>query len=79
MAQTAIEYLIEQMENGNFESWHTKNKWNTSYHAREKTLEIAKAMEKEQIKEAYWNGTSDMEKADALLMAEDYFNEYYKK
>jgi hypothetical protein len=39
----------------------------------------AKAMEKEQIKEAYWNGTTDMEKEDALLMGEDYFNEYYKK
>jgi hypothetical protein len=39
----------------------------------------AKAMEKEQIKNAYWNGTTDMEKEDALLMAEDYFNEYYKK
>ena len=42
-------------------------------------FEQAKAMEKEQIKNAYWNGTTDMEKADALLMAEDYFNEYYKK
>jgi uncharacterized protein YgiM (DUF1202 family) len=39
----------------------------------------AKSMEKEQIKDAYWNGTTDMEKEDALLMAEDYFNEYYKK
>jgi hypothetical protein len=76
---TAVEWLIEQMKNGNFESWHTKNKWNISYHAQEKTLEIAKAMEKEQIKNAYWNGTTDMEKEDALLMAEDYFNEYYKK
>ena len=39
----------------------------------------AKAMEKEQIKNAYCNGTTDMEKEDALLMAEDYFNEYYNK
>jgi hypothetical protein len=39
----------------------------------------AKAIEKEQIKNAYWNGTTDMEKEDALLMGEDYFNEYYKK
>ena len=45
MAQTAVEYLIEQMKNGNFESWHTKNKWNISYHAQEKTLEIAKAVD----------------------------------
>jgi hypothetical protein len=37
----------------------------------------AKKMEKEQIKDAYWNGTTDMEKEDAYIMAEDYFNEYY--
>jgi hypothetical protein len=42
-------------------------------------FEQAKEMEKEQIKEAYWNGTTDMEKEDALLMAEDFYNEYYKK
>jgi hypothetical protein len=39
----------------------------------------AKAMEKEQIKNAYWNGTTDMEKADALFMAEQFYNEYYGK
>jgi hypothetical protein len=44
----------------------------------EKIKEQAKAMEKEQIIDAYWNGTTDMEKDDALLMGEDYFNEYYK-
>ena len=49
--QTAVEWLIEQMKNGNFESWHTKNKWNTSYHAQENTLEIAKQMEKEQLEQ----------------------------
>jgi hypothetical protein len=54
------------------------------YHHRQGYLsqeDIAesKAMEKEQIKDAYWNGTTDMEKEDALLMGEDYFNEYYKK
>jgi hypothetical protein len=45
----------------------------------DKIFQKAKAMEKEQIKNAYWNGTTDMEKEDALLMAEDYFNEYYGK
>ena len=76
--QTAVEWLIEQMKNGNFESWHTKNKWNTSYHAQEKTLEIAKAMEKEQIKDAYWNGTMHISKEEALSDAEKFYNEYYK-
>jgi hypothetical protein len=45
----------------------------------EKSFEMAKAMEKEKIKNAYWNGTTDMEKEDAFVMAEDYFNEYYGK
>jgi hypothetical protein len=62
---TAVEWLIEQMKNGSFESWHTKNKWNISYHAQEKTLEIAKAMEKEQIIKAFTKGE---------LIAEDYFD-----
>jgi hypothetical protein len=34
--------------------------------------------EKEQIKDAYWNGTVDMEKKDALADAEKFYNEYYK-
>lgn len=40
-------------------------------------IEKAKAMEKEQIMNAYWNGTTDIEKPDALLMAEKFYNEYY--
>ena len=39
----------------------------------------AKAMEKEQIIDAYWNGTTDMEKSDALIDAEKFYNEYYGK
>jgi hypothetical protein len=41
-------------------------------------FEQAKEMEKEQIKDAYWNGTTDMEKQDALYDAEKFYNEYYK-
>jgi hypothetical protein len=41
--------------------------------------EQAKAMEKEQIKNAYWNGTTDIEKQDALIDAEKFYNEYYGK
>jgi hypothetical protein len=68
---TAVEWFNQQLvdrQNGKGDS----RSWN-------EILQQAKAMEKEQIKEAYWNGTTDMEKEDALLMAEDYFNEYYKK
>jgi hypothetical protein len=34
---------------------------------------------KEQIKDAYWNGTTDTEKQDALIEAEHFYNEYYYK
>jgi hypothetical protein len=64
--QTAVEWLIEQCPR--IETIVAYN-----------ILQQAKAMEKEQIKNAYWNGTTDMEKEDALLMAEHYFNEYYNK
>ena len=64
--QTAVEWLIEKQMDAGIgipKAWR----------------EQAKAMEKEQIKNAYWNGTTDMDKEDALIMAEDYFNEYYNK
>jgi len=84
---TAVEWLIEQMKNGSFESWHTKNKWNISYHAQEKTLEIAKAMEKEQIVNADLNATIRTAKgfnADVYVrrvkeLAEQYYNQTYNK
>jgi hypothetical protein len=37
----------------------------------------AKALEKEQIKDAYWNGTIDTSKEQALIEAEDFYNSYY--
>lgn len=42
-------------------------------------VEQAKEMEKEQLKDAYWNGTLDMEKEDAMSEAEDFYNAYYSK
>tara|TARA_R110000868_G_scaffold199212_1_gene445801 strand:- start:4794 stop:5006 length:213 start_codon:yes stop_codon:yes gene_type:complete len=33
--------------------------------------------EKEQLKDAYWNGTIDISKEDALTEAEDFYNSYY--
>lgn len=34
---------------------------------------------KEQIKDAYWNGTIDITKEEALSEAEKFYNEYYNK
>jgi hypothetical protein len=71
--QTAVEWLWNEIDNLiPYQDINKAQQFNG-------LLEQAKAMEKEQIKNAYWNGTTDMEKEDALLMAEDYFNEYYNK
>jgi hypothetical protein len=77
--------MAQQTESVTNSHTFTAIEWLTlRYHHRQGYLSQddiaeAKAMEKEQIKNAYWNGTTDMEKEDALLMGEDYFNEYYKK
>ena len=65
--QTAVEWLIEGIHK-NMGVW-------IPTHIQEQ----AKAMEKEQIKNAYWNGTTDIEKQDALIDAEKFYNEYYGK
>ena len=43
-----------------------------------KLKDQAKEIEKEQIIEAYWNGTIDLEKNEALKIAEQYYNETFK-
>jgi hypothetical protein len=65
--QTAVEWLIEGIHK-NMGVW-------IPTHIQEQ----AKAMEREQIKDAYWNGTTDMEKHNALIEAEQFYNEYYGK
>lgn len=62
--QTAITLLIEQLRiSGNIHG----------------VMEAQKFLflEKYQIKDAYWNGTSDLSKNDAMELAEDFFNELY--
>ena len=64
MAQiTAVEWLI---------NWSKENQvaFQSDYY---EAIEQAKAMEKEQIKDAYWNGTVDMEKQEIG----DYFPEFF--
>jgi hypothetical protein len=62
--QTALKQLIEQLRlSGNIHG----------VIEAEKFLPI----EKEMIKNAYWNGTVDLSKNDALEFAEEFFNDYY--
>lgn len=69
MAQTAVEWLVQ---------WSKENPlaYQSDYH---EAIKKAMAIEKEQIIDAYWNGTIDMDKKDAIIMAENFFNHYYKK
>lgn len=64
--KTAVEWLFSQMT----------STWYDTYSAKD-ILKQAKEIEKEQIKDAYWNGTIDMEKVDALQEAEQYYNKIY--
>ena len=65
MKQTAIEWLVEELPI-------------LKIQLLEKVVAKAKEMEKEQIIEAYWNGTIDLEKNEALKIAEQYYNETFK-
>jgi hypothetical protein len=67
--QTAVDWLVEQVNSDCL---------NSSF-IRPELIEKAKEMEREQIKDAYWNGTVDMEKSDALIEAEYFYNETYNK
>ena len=68
--QTAIEWLVEEINK--HKAWADPSQL-------EPLIEQAKQMEKEQIKDSYWNGTVDMEKSDALIEAEYFYNETYNK
>jgi hypothetical protein len=68
--QTAVEWLLHQL--------NTRKKPLDNSQI-DKLFEIAKQIEKEQIIDAYWNGTTDTEKQDALIEAEHFYNEYYYK
>jgi len=68
--QTAVEWLQEVIIN------HLSHEQQMQL---EGLFQQAKEIEKEQLKDAYWNGTIDIDKKDALLNSEEWFNESYKK
>jgi len=63
--QTAVEWLVSQQKHNQFFDIET--------------IEIAKEMEKTQIKDAYYNGTTDEVKSkdELLFEAEHFYNETY--
>jgi hypothetical protein len=74
-SQTALEYLLNELTDiiGELNVDHKKGLLVVD------AIEKAKQMEKEQMKDAYWNGSVDIAKSDALSLAEEWFNETYTK
>lgn len=68
MKKTAVEWLEEQMK-----TWGDKPRW-----MRDDIVEQAKAMEKEQMKNAYWYGEYDGHNGSDRNF-EQYYNENYGK
>lgn len=64
--QTAVEWLVM--------TYHQRQGY-----IRQEDIEKANQIFKEQIKDAYWNGTMDISKEEALSEAEKFYNEYYNK
>ncbi len=76
---TAVEWLIQQMKNGNFNSSYTKGRWNITYPANMGSpLEVAKQMEKQQIIDAY-HAAINLEYSLDMQSPIEYYNETYKK
>ena len=68
--QTAVEYLIQEIKNDVFVHSKSTKEWNEIF-------KQAKAMEKEQITDAYIMGSYDM--AAKEFRPEQYYNETYGK
>jgi hypothetical protein len=78
--QTAVEWLIEQMRNGNLESYHKKKGWNISHSANIiNPLEQAKAMEKEQIINAHIEGQRVFDDYKHTQWTTDQAEKYYNE
>ena len=70
MKQTAIEWLVEQIENYSDTIFYDRN-----LHWFEKYVEQAKEMEKEQIIDAYDRGYDEY---DIYRNGQNYYNETFK-
>ena len=72
--KTAVEWLIEQIKSDQYQKALSLSEWM-------KVFEQAKAIEKEQIIDAFWNGdnTDCISEQNAKEFAEKYYNETFKK
>ena len=72
--QTAVEWLVEQIENDSDTIFYDRN-----LHPFEKYVDQAKAMEKEQIKDAHLIGLITSMEMEATKQAEHYYQKTYGK
>ncbi len=73
--QTAVAWLVEEFNHiiGSLKMEGIQNMLMAD------AINQANKMFEEQIKDAYWNGTMDITKEEALSDAEKFYNEYYNK
>lgn len=73
--QSSVEWLYQEFERIDKEFHVGSHEYN---YAKNLALKISKAMHREEIKEAYWNGSDGIEtKTDILGIAEQYYNETF--
>lgn len=65
MTETAVDFLINKLD------------VNLDDKVISQVVDKAKEIEKEQIKMAYFNGSNDIDKHDAMILAEEYYDEFY--
>jgi len=75
--KTAIEYLFQQLEGYEYNRIKRKNSLADSIKHLESLKEKAKAMEKEQIIDA-WKDAEGYNDENAVILAKQYYNETYE-
>ena len=80
MKQTAVEWLIEQLKEYDWADIKDSQNWIIKIDALILTAKVeqAKAMEKEQIKNAIIHNQNGLLRRKTVLEAEQYYNETYK-
>lgn len=70
--QTAVEWLVEQIKSDQNQKALSANEWM-------QVIERAKEMEKEQIKDAHYEGQCNNHEGYPKFISEQYYNETYGK
>lgn len=79
--QTAVEWLVLQLLIYGDKAFNKEISLGEYHIKKEELIEQAKEMEKEQIKDAFWNGDNSdcTSEQNSFEFAEQYYNETYGK